>query len=128
MKLKEQGRRLVFFHAPAYVSQKALSWERTRRLTGGETFEELRIRKADELRAIYRSAGVHVYTDADVVLSANDSWVMLHTREDGDYTVSLPRAVRRVFEITEEKTVAENADSFSVELPRHSTAVFLIER
>ena len=128
MKLKEQGRRLVFFHAPAYVSQKALSWDRTRRLTGGETFEELRIRKSDELRAIYRSAGVHVYTDADVVLSANDSWVMLHTREDGDYTVSLPRAARRVVEVTSEKIVAENAAQFTWTLPKHSTAVFLLER
>ena len=128
MKLKGQGRRLVFFHAPAYASQKALSWDRTRRLTGGETFEELRIRKADELRAIYRSAGVHVYTDADVVLSANDSWLMLHTRGDGDYAVALPRAARRVVEVTSEKVVAENAAQFTWTLPRHSTAVFLLER
>ena len=33
-----------------------------------------------KLRAIYKAAGVHVYTDSDVVLSANSAWLMLHTR------------------------------------------------
>ena len=127
LKLKEQGRKLVFFHAPAYASQTALSWERVKRLTGGETFESLRFRSADELRGIYKEAGVHVYTDSDVVLSANSAWLMLHTREAGDYKIALPRKVRKVTEITTEKVIAENADGFTLNLPKHSTAVFLLE-
>lgn len=127
LKLKEQGRRLVFFHAPGYASQTGLSWDRVKRLTGGETFEELRVRSHDELRKIYREAGVHIYTDADVVLSANRSWLMLHTRSEGDYRVALPGKCRRITEITTEKVVAEDAAGFTYRLPKHSTAVFLLE-
>ena len=127
LKLKAQGRRLVFFHAPGYASQKSLSWERVKRLTGGETYETLRFLDHNELRSIYRSAGVHVYTDADVVLSANSAWLMLHTRSDGDYRISLPGKCRRITEITTEKKVAEEADSFVYSLPKHSTAIFLME-
>jgi hypothetical protein len=128
LKLKEQGRTLVFFHAPAYASQAALSWERVKRLTGGETYETLKMKSADELRDIYKTAGVHVYTDADVVLSANSAWLMLHTRHDGENRISLPGRVRKVTEITTEKVVAENADAFTWTLPKHATAVFLMER
>ena len=127
LKLKEQGRTLVFFHAPAYASQTALSWERVKRLTGGETYETLKMKSADELRAIYKTAGIHVYTDSDVVLSANSAWLMLHTREAGDYEIALPRRARKITEITTEKPVAENTDRFTWKLPKHSTAVFLLE-
>ena len=126
LKLKEQGRKLVFFHAPAYASPSALSWERVKRLTGGETYETPRYWMADELRALYKSAGVHVYTDDDVVFSANSAWIMLHTRHEGDYKIALPRKVRKIKEVTTEKTVAENVDSFTWHLPKHATAVFLI--
>lgn len=127
LKLKEQGRKLLFFHAPAYASQTALSWERVKRLTGGETYETPCFRKTDELRSIYKSAGVHVYTDEDVVLSANASWLMLHTRHDGDYRISLPRRMRKVTEVTTEKVAAETTDRFVWKLPKHATAVFLLE-
>ncbi len=98
-----------------------------KRLTGGETFEELRLLKADELRAIYKSAGVHVYTDDDIVLSANSSWLMLHSREEGDYEVSLPRRAKKITEITTEREVAWDSDRFTWHLPKHATAVFLCE-
>ena len=127
LKLKEQGRTLVFFHAPARASQTALSWERVKRLTGGETYETLKMKSADELRAIYKAAGVHVYTDSDVVLSANSAWLMLHTREAGDYKIALPRKARKITEITTEKAVAENADGFTWTLPKHATAIFLLD-
>ena len=127
IRLKESGRRLVFFHAPGYASQDGLSWDRVKRLTGGETFEELRFWDHNELREIYRGAGVHIYTDSDVILSANRSWLMLHTRSEADYRVSLPAKSRRITEITTEKTVAENADLFTYHLLGHSTAVFLLE-
>ena len=85
------------------------------------------MKSAAELRTIYKEAGVHVYTDADVVLSANAAWLMLHTREAGDYKITLPRTARKITEITTEQTVAENADRFTWKLPKHATAVFLME-
>ena len=81
----------------------------------------------DVLRCLYSAAGVHLYTDQDVVLSANRSWVMLHTRAKGDYRVKLPRTARRVTDVTCGKVVAENADSFVCPLERFQTAVLWIE-
>ena len=190
--MKSEGRTLVFFHAPAYVSENDLSIARTECLTGfkmeiasGESVLQAIDKKSGEvlgselkqkslflpvvssmdgviatgvenlsgraviasrkhknwrsvhvavpaisdvaLNEIYREAGVHVYSDAGVVLSANDSWVMLHTREARDYHVRLPRTVRRVTEITTEKTVGENISSFIWPLERFRTAIFLVE-
>ena len=90
LKMKEEGVRFVFYHAPGYVSQTDLDWERVRALTGGEEYRDLRRHSAAELRGIFREAGAHVYTDTDdVVLSANESHVMLHSRKAGDYVVRL---------------------------------------
>ena len=81
----------------------------------------------EDLRRIYREAGVHVYTDSDVVLSAIESWLMLHTRVAGTYRVVLPRVCRKVTEITSERVVGENVSEFSIPLPKFSTAIFLME-
>jgi len=191
-RLKAKGRTLVFFHAPAYVSERDLSLSRTESLTGfrmkfvsgevplqavdaftgalhGSELEQCAIlvpvvRSAERILAtgvgclkgrpvavrrdcgdwrsvhvavpalsdvalheIYREAGVHLYTDAGVVLSANGSWIMLHTRESRDYRVCLPRLARRVTEVTSEKSVGTNLSSFVWPLGRFRTAVFLVE-
>lgn len=191
-RMKGEGRTLVFFHAPAYVSENDLSLARTEHVTGfkmdivpGETPLQAVDKASGErlgsdlcqralfvpvvqpsdrvfatgvgnladrpvvvrrtcgnwrsvhvavpavsdaaLQEIYREAGVHLYTDAGVVLSANASWVMLHTRTGKDYRVRLPRTARKVTEITTEKTVGENIASFVWPLDKFRTAVFLVE-
>ena len=82
---------------------------------------------SDQLRSWYADAGVHIYSDCDDVLSANESWLMLHTRSAGVKQVRLPRRCKKVTEITREQVIGENVDSFSIELPQHATAVFLLE-
>ena len=83
--------------------------------------------KADRLREIYRRSGVHIYTDSDVVLSCNKSWLMLHTARGADCTVRLPRKTSRILEVTTETPVAQDTDTFTWHLPDRSTAVFLLE-
>ena len=82
---------------------------------------------ADLLRTLYRDAGVHVYADEGDVLSANASWLMLHTKTAGRKQVILPNKCRKITEITTEKIIAENVRTFSIDLSKHSTAVFLLE-
>ena len=79
------------------------------------------------LHKIYSEAGVHIYSDSDAVVSANESWLMIHTREAGNYDVKLPRKCRKVTEITSEKVVAENADCFTIPLGKFQTVIFLME-
>ena len=143
-KLKGAGRSLVWFHAPGYVSQTGLSAARMKALCGfdyGTTnivardfgshygvFSPGAGLKADRLREIYRRSGVHIYTDSDVVLSCNKSWLMLHTARGADCTVRLPRKASRILEVTTETPVAQNTDTFTWRLPDRSTAVFLLEQ
>ncbi|MCC6353450.1 MAG: hypothetical protein IT577_06165 [Verrucomicrobiae bacterium] len=82
---------------------------------------------ADQLRELYRRAGVHVYTDSGDVLSANESWLMLHTRTAGRKQIVLPRTCQRVTEITTERVIGENTRAVTIALPQYSTAVFLME-
>ena len=191
-KLKADGRTLVFFHAPGYVSEHDLSQARTERLTGFE----MEVRKDEAplaavdassgarhgsertqrglflpktrpsdavlatgvgplegrpvavsraqkgwtgvhvavpalsdaaLHAVYRAAGVYLYTDPGVVLSANSAWIMLHARTAGTYEVRLPSRAAKVTEITSERSVGTDLDVFSWMLPRYHTAIFLVE-
>lgn len=78
------------------------------------------------LREIYKASGVHVYTDEDVVLSANSAWLMLHTRKRGRYAVRLPRRVKTVLDVTIDEVVARDCDNFTCELEKFQTAVFLL--
>ena len=191
-RLRANGRTLVFFHAPAYVSEQDLSRERTEELTGfgvdivkgesplglvesesGRTFGSGKPqrglfvpvgRSSDRVyatgvgplegrpvvsarrhtdwegvyvavpaatsgmfRDIYRRAGVHLYTDRDVVLSANSAWVMLHTKEKGEYRVRLPQRAAKVTEVTTERTVGTDMSEFDWKLDAYRTAVFLVE-
>lgn len=82
---------------------------------------------ASVLRGLYREAGVFVYTDQDVVLSANRSWLMLHTNHDDTYEVRLPRSCRRITDVTTGEEVARDATCFQKRMKRHTTGVFLIE-
>ncbi|MFZ2643676.1 MAG: hypothetical protein WA117_21975 [Verrucomicrobiia bacterium] len=82
---------------------------------------------SDQLRELYREAGVHVYTDCGDVLSANESWLMLHTRTAGTKRINLPRTCRKVTDISTKQTIGENIRAFTIALPQYSTAVFLME-
>jgi hypothetical protein len=144
MQLKGNGRSLVWFHAPGYASQTGLSASRMKALCGFDygtanivaqdfgnyygVFSPGAGLSSSRLRDIYRRSGVHIYTDSDVVLSCNRSWLMLHTAQGANCTVRLPEKVSRVFEITTETPVAENADTFTWKLPDRSTAIFLLEQ
>lgn len=104
---------------PVAVSQLKKGWK--------SVFSALPALAPDVLRRIYHEAGVHVYTDADVVLSANKSWLMLHTRTKGDYAVRLPEVYSRVIDVTTDKVIATNTDNFICPLEKFQTAVFLLE-
>ena len=104
---------------PVAVRKRHADW------TG--VFSALPALAPDVLRRLYKAAGVHVYTDADVVLSANRSWIMLHTRAKGDYEVRLPHRAAKVVDVTCGRTVAEGTDRFVCPLEQFQTAVLLLD-
>lgn len=81
----------------------------------------------DLLRKIYREAGVHIYCDSGDVLSVNESWLMIHTTTAGEKKISLSRKYGKVTEIVTGKPLGENIQEFTITLPQHVTAIFLLE-
>ncbi|MDO5580607.1 MAG: hypothetical protein Q4G69_05695 [Planctomycetia bacterium] len=82
----------------------------------------------EELIRIYKNAGVHLYAESDDVVSASESWLMIHTRSAGIKKFQLREKYRKITEITEEKFTAKNTDHFEIDLPQYSTSVFLMEK
>lgn len=83
---------------------------------------------ADLLGEVFSRAGVHRYSEGDDVISANESWLMIHTRTAGMKRFKLPTRCKKVTEIITERVMGENVDEFQIELPQFSTAIFLLDR
>ena len=49
------------------------------------------------------------------------------TRTAGIKEVHLPARYRKVTEITEEKVIDKEINSFTIKLPQHVTAIFMLE-
>lgn len=81
---------------------------------------------APVLRKLYADAGVHLYTDTGDVLSANASWVMLHTASAGTKTIRLPEPAH-VYDIVNDTPLGENINEFTVDLPSGVTAIFALD-
>lgn len=80
------------------------------------------------LRGIFRRAGVHVYSDAGVVVSANSGWLMVHAPESGVLRLDLPQKFRCVKDVVSGREAGRDIRSFEWRIARHETAVFRLER
>lgn len=80
---------------------------------------------AELLRSLLAAAGVHMYTDGDVVYG-NRSLLAVHTRDEGERLVRMPGAAR-VRDLSTDALVCDGDASFRVELPAGHTALFALE-
>jgi hypothetical protein len=76
------------------------------------------------LREIARFAGVHIYSETGDVLHASPQLLGVHTISGGSRTFKLPRPAEVIYDLFEEKIIADNAAVFEVTLPRASTSLF----
>ncbi len=82
---------------------------------------------SDLLRNIAAAHGVHVYNEMNDVTYANNDFVAIHAFQEGERTIRLPKAATRVTEVFDQRIVAENADSFKVEVPFGATRLYRTE-
>ena len=78
------------------------------------------------LRGIAKSAGVHIYDDADDFVCANRVMLAVHTRYAGKRTIRLPRACKVVDAFTDQ-VIAERATSFDVQLKQYETRMWWLD-
>jgi hypothetical protein len=81
---------------------------------------------ASVLRAIARTAGVHIYCDAGDVVYANRSILGIHTLSGGPRVIRLPGRTPAVVDMFTGETVAHDTAEVRVTLEPRSTAVFSI--
>lgn len=74
------------------------------------------------LRALCRAVGVHLYTDGDSVLYANESYLGVHTTKEESLTLRLPapRALREVFT----DTVYQKSDTLTLSVKKGESLLF----
>jgi len=78
------------------------------------------------LRGVARYAGVHLYSEAGDVLHASKSLLSVHTVSGGPRTFKLPECVEVVYDLYRDKVLATDADSFDVDLPPASSALYFV--
>jgi hypothetical protein len=81
------------------------------------------------LRDVAQKAGVHLYADLDVVVDANERYLMLHNGNvrPRQVKVSLPRGAT-VVDLYSGETIVTGATQFDVAMPKITTRVFQLEK
>jgi len=80
---------------------------------------------SDVLRGIAKYAGVHIYSESDDVLYANQHYVALHTAKGGIKRIELP-GISDVRDAFSGEMIARSASGFDVAVGAHSTRLFRI--
>ena len=79
------------------------------------------------LREIARSSGAHIYSETDDFLVANRFMVSLHAKDAGEKAISLPGKMH-VFDAFSKRSVAQDANSFTVHLDAGETGFWMLEK
>ena len=77
-------------------------------------------------RAIAAAAGVHLYTDRPAVVYANGNFGVVHMKDSGPVRVKLPRKAKRIVDLSDESTIAQDTDAFTVDPGAKGTCLFQI--
>lgn len=79
------------------------------------------------LRSIAKHSGVHIYSDNKKdVIYANKTYLALHSTALGKRTITLPQK-SNIYDLFDNKLVAKNAKSFTIDLRKPETKLFRIE-
>jgi hypothetical protein len=78
------------------------------------------------LRGIAREAGVHIYSDADDVVTANRTFLSLYAPSGGTRTVRLPEPAT-VVDVLEDRVLARDVTEFQLDLAENTAVLLRLE-
>jgi len=81
---------------------------------------------ADILRNIAEEAGAFIYSENGDAISANKYFLSVHTNYEGQRKISLPEQKEIIFEVFDKKVIAQNTDSFEIDIPKKETKMFFM--
>jgi hypothetical protein len=79
------------------------------------------------LRGIARAAGVHIYSDAGDVVTANRNFLCIYAPKGGKRTVHLPERVT-VVDLIDHRTLARDVMQFDLEMAENTGVLLKLER
>ena len=137
-------RTVLWFYAPGISDGKSFDESRIRRWTGADPhvsglsvqrmsgWTSAFLRNPAELtpamlKSLAKSAGVHLYSDAEIPVYADDRFLALHSKEGGEMTIRLPRRVTKITELFSGKLAAENVSEFQWNFRAPDTVLFEME-
>ncbi len=88
---------------------------------------DYRLFTVESLRGIIAAAGARVWASRPAVVFANERFLAVHVKDGGALTLNLPRRYNRIVNLLADETVAENADTFTVDLASPDTQLFALE-
>jgi hypothetical protein len=94
---------------------------------GGPICSGAAIGPSSLLRSIARDAGVHVYSDADDVVTANRNFLCIYAPKGGKRTVRLPQRAT-VVDLLDGRTIARDVASFEPELAENTSVLLKLVR
>jgi hypothetical protein len=113
------GRYHMGLTRPAFAVKKQADWT--------SVYCGLPVLPPAVLRNIAREAGVHIYTDNDDFMAANNWLLTVCAASDGPRTIRLPKNATVVDALTGE-TTAKDASQFEVDMKYGETRVWKLER
>lgn len=137
-------RTVLWFYAPGISDGTSFDESRIRRWTGADPhvsglsvqrmngWTSAFLRNPAELtpatlKSLAKSAGVHLYSDAEIPVYADDRFLALHSKEGGTMTIRLPRRTGRITELFSGKLAAENVSEFQWNFRAPDTVLFEME-
>ncbi len=81
--------------------------------------------QAKVLRGLAKVAGAHLYVDKEEIVFANESYVGIHTSEDGPVNVQL-RNASDVMEVFEDRIIGTEINEFTDTVPKNSTRLYRV--
>jgi hypothetical protein len=84
--------------------------------------------EADFLRNISRWAGVHVYTEDNVIFDANRNFIVLHNgyNEEKKVTLTLPKKTS-IYDALTDKLLASEKDTLKIDLEKADTKILFLK-
>lgn len=137
-------RTVLWFYAPGISDGKSFDESRIRHWTGADPHVSgLSVQRMNgwtsaflrnpveltpaTLKSLAKSAGVHLYSDAEIPVYADDRFLALHSKEGGEMTIRLPRRVTKITELFSGKLAAENVSEFQWNFRAPDTVLFEME-
>jgi hypothetical protein len=104
---------------PGLVVKQAGGWR--------SVFSSAPILPSALLRGIARAAGVHIYSDADDVVTANRNFLCIYAPKGGSRTVRLPQRAT-VVDLIAGRVIARNVTEFALALAENTSALLKLEK